>query len=202
MYSVNSASKITTAGLFRRDDVTEGTFIIGDATFTIDENTTMQNLISQINSSEDANAVAYWDSVDGRLVLTSRTTGSSFINVEAGTSNFTDVMGYTTTTRQADGITVDKTKLDIGAQEVGENAVFTINGTTYSSTSNTIESDISRITGVTINLKGLSEEGETVTLTVERDKETLANAVSDVVDAYNALIENVDKEVAERLLVK
>ena len=197
LYSVNSASKITTAGLFRRDDVTEGTFIIGDATFTIDENTTMQNLISQINSSEDANAVAYWDSVDGRLVLTSRTTGSSFINVEAGTSNFTDVMGYTTTTRQADGITVDKTKLDIGAQEVGENAVFTINGTTYSSTSNTIESDISRITGVTINLKGLSEEGETVTLTVERDKETLANAVSDVVDAYNALIENVDKEVAK-----
>ena len=197
LYSVNSASKVMTEGLFRRDDVTAGTFTIGNASFTIDENTTLSNIISQINSSEDANALAYWDSIEGKLVITSRSTGSSFINIEAGTSNFTDVMGYTNTERAADGITVDKTRLDIEAQEVGNNAVFTINGTTYSSTSNTIESDISRITGVTINLKGISEEGETVTLTVEKDKETVANAVSDVVDAYNALIENVDKEIAK-----
>ena len=46
--------------------------------------------------------------------------GQASGNVEAGTSNFTDVMGYTTTTRQADGVTVDKTKLDIAAQEISQ----------------------------------------------------------------------------------
>ena len=43
-------------------------------------------------------------------------------------------------------------------------------------------------------MKGVSEGS--VTLTIERDKETLANALSDVVDAYNELMENVDKEIA------
>ena len=61
--------------------------------------------------------------------------------------------------------------------------------------SNTITSDISRIKGVTLNLKGLTE-GESVTVTVERDKETLATAVSDIVDAYNELINNVDEAIA------
>ena len=48
---------------------------------------------------------------------------------------------------------------------------------------------------MTINLKGLTE-GSAVTLTVERDKETLANAVSEVVDSYNELMKNVDEAIA------
>lgn len=196
LYRVNGDSKITTAGLFRRGNVTAGTFTVGDAVFTIDENTTLQNIISQINASESANATATWDSVDGKLVIKSRTTGSSFINIEAGTSNFTDIMGYTKTEVNATNGAVIAKRLDVNTQDVGNNAVFTINGTTYTSTSNTIASDVSRITGVTINLKGVSE-GEEVKVTVEKDKETVANAVSDIVDAYNELIENVDKEIAK-----
>lgn len=195
LFCVNAGSKIMTEDIFRFGDVTEGTFVVGDATFTIDENTTINGIISQINASDEANAVAMWDSLDGKLMIKSRTTGSSYINIEAGTSNFTDVMGLTKTERLADG-SVDVTRLNVTSQDVGDNAIFTINGTTYQSTSNTIESDVSRITGVTINLKGVSE-GESVTLTVERDKETLANAVSDVVDAYNELIANVDEQIAK-----
>ena len=63
-------------------------------------------------------------------------------------------------------------------------------------TSNTIGSDVSRIVGVTINLKGISN-GETVELVIEKDKETVANAVSDIVDSYNELMENVSKEIAK-----
>ena len=151
-------------------------------------------LISQINSSDEANATAYWDSIQGKFVIKSRTTGSALVNIEAGTSNFTDIMGYTNTTRDASGA-VDSTKMNISTQSVGKNAMFTINGTAYTSASNTITSDISRIKGVTLNLKGLTE-GESVTVTVERDKETLATAVSDIVDAYNELINNVDEAIA------
>ena len=194
LYSVNSDSVITNSGLFRRGNVTEGTFVIGNATFNITGTTTLANLISQINSSDEANATAYWDSIKGKFVINSRTTGSALVNIEAGTSNFTDIMGYTNTKWEADG-SIDSTKMNINTQEVGKNAMFTINGTAYTSSSNTITSDISRIKGVTLNLKGLTE-GESVKVTVERDKETLANAVSDIVDAYNELITNVDEAIA------
>lgn len=194
LYRVNGSSKITDTGLFRRGNVTEGTFVIGNQTFEITENTTLNNLISQINASEDANATASWDSIAGKLVITSRSTGAALINIEAGTSNFTDIMGLTTTERNPDN-SVITTKINVDSQEIGDNASFSINETHYNSTSNTIGSDLTRITGLTINLKGVTE-GSSVTLTVERDKETVANAVSDVVDAYNELIEKVDKEVA------
>ena len=194
LYKVNGDSQIVASGLFRRGQVTEGTFTIGNAEFEITNNTTLSSIISQINASEEANATASWDSIDGKLIIKSRTTGSSFINIEAGSSNFTDIMGLTSRETKADGSVVKKIVVD--AQDVGENAVFSINGTYFTSTSNTITSDLSRIKGVTINLKDVSE-GETVTLEIEKDKETVANAVSDIVDAYNELIENVDKEVAK-----
>lgn len=195
LYKINSTSKITDTGLFRRGDVTEGTFTIGDAVFNITDTTTLENLISQINSSASANATAYWDSVDGKLVIKSRSTGASLINIEAGTSNFTDIMGYTTTERAADG-SINSTKINTNYQEMGTNASFSINGTKFTSTSNTVGSDITRIKGVTLNLKGISEEGSSTTLTIEKDDDTLTNAVSDAVDAYNELIKNVDKEIA------
>ena len=198
LYCVNSNSVITTAGLFRKGDVTEGNFTIGDATFEITSTTKLSDIISQINASQDANATAYWDSIDGKLVIQSRTTGAALINIEAGTSNFTDVMGFTTSgveDSDGDGVNEFVTRINVDTQEIGENARFSINGTYYTSTKNEIGSDVSRIEGLTINLKGISD-AET-TITVERDKETVANAVSDVVDAYNELIENIDKEIAK-----
>ena len=77
----------------------------------------------------------------------------------------------------------------------GSNAVFYINGTLYTSNSNTIGSDISRIEGVTINLKNATE-GEEFRLDVKRDTETVSNAVQDVVTAYNDLMEAVDNKIA------
>lgn len=201
LYCVNGDSTITTSGIFRRGDVTKGTFTIGNAVFTIDDNTTLSSLIAQINSSDEANATAFWDNVDGQFVIKSRSTGAALVNIEAGTSNFTDIMGFTTTgtvdVKKDDG-SIEKqqvSKLNIGTQEIGENAKVKINGTTYTATSNTITSDITRIKGLTINLKGLTKDSA-VTLKVERDKETLANAVSGVVDSYNELMKNVDEAIA------
>ena len=194
LYCVNADSKVTEAGLFKKGDVTAGTFFVGNQKFTIDENTTISDIISMINSSEDSNATAYWDSINAQLVIKSRTTGAALINIEAGTSNFTDILGFTQSEWNADG-TLKSTKLKVDSQTLGSNAEFRINGTLFTATSNTIGSDISRIKGVTIDLKGLTE-GSAVTLTVERDKESLASAISDVVDSYNELMTNVDKELA------
>ena len=195
LYSVNSDSLVTGSGLFRKGDVTEGTFIVGEGIFTIDSTTKLSDLISQINASKEANATAYWDNIDGKLVITSRATGASYVNIEAGTSNFTDIMGFTESEWNADN-TLKSTKMNISAQEIGKNAKLSINGTNYTSTSNTIGSDVSRIKGLTIDLHGLTE-GSAVTLTIERDKESLASAISDIVDSYNELMKNVDEAIGQ-----
>lgn len=194
LYCVNGDSVLTTSGIFRAGNVKAGTFTIGDAKFTIDDTTTLSNLVAQINSSEKANATAFWDNVDGKFVIKSKTTGSALVNIEAGTSNFTDILGLTSSTWNADGA-INTTKMNIKTQEIGENAKVKINGTTYTSTSNTLDSDITRIKGLKINLKGLTKD-EVVTIKVERDKETLANAVSGVVDSYNELMKNLDESMA------
>lgn len=103
LYCVNESSVLTQTGLFRKGDVKEGTFYVGDQMITITNKSTLSDIISQINSSDTANATAYWDSINGRLVIKSRSTGQAFINIEAGTSNFTDIMGYTETEWYADG---------------------------------------------------------------------------------------------------
>ena len=195
VYCVNGNSTLTKGGLFRAGTVTEGTFTIGDAEFEITSDTTLNSLISQINSSQKSNATAYWDSVKGQLVIKSRSSGSVFVNIESGTSNFTDILGFTATERNADN-SIDTTKLETGRQILGENARFSINGTDYTSTTNTITSDISRIEGLTINLKNITENDDVVTLEVGQDNTTVSNAMEDIVNAYNDLIENVDKEVA------
>ena len=194
LYCVNGDSVLTTSGIFRAGNVKAGTFTIGDAEFTIDNTTTLSNLVAQINSSEKANATAFWDNVDGKFVIKSKSTGSALVNIEAGTSNFTDILGLTSSTWNANG-KVNSTKMNIKTQEIGENAKVKINGTTYTSTSNTLDSDITRIKGLKINLKGLTKD-EVVTIKVERDKETLANAVSGVVDSYNELMKNLDESMA------
>ena len=195
LYKVNGSSKITGTGLFRNGNVTAGTFTVGGATFTIDNNTTLNDVISMINSSDTTNATAYWDSVDGKLVLKSRTTGYSLINIEAGTSNFTDILGLTATDRDGGG-NVITTRLLSENQELGANAIFEINGTRFTSSSNLVGSDVSKLNGITLDLKGVSGNEE-VTITIERDSETVANTVSDIVDAYNELISNVDQELAK-----
>ncbi len=188
LYKVNINSLVTGAGLFKEGDITEGTFTIGDATFTIDSTTTLNSLIKQINASDKAYASAYWDTLSGTLVLQSTLTGESLINIEGGTSNFTDIMGFTETVNGVESLVTS-------AQTLGKNAIVRINGTTVTSSSNVITSDISKIKGLTLNLKGLSN-GESTTITVEQDDDSIYNAVSDIVDSYNTLMEGIEKELS------
>lgn len=200
--STNSLFKASVASVLTSDksgfneQIKAGTFKIGSATFKIDDKTTLSSLISQINSSEDAQAYAYWDDAAGKLSITSKKEGASYINIEAGTSNFTDVMGLTNSTWDADG-NVTSSKMYTEAQELGKNAQFTVNGTSMTSTSNVVTSDISRINGVTLTLKKAStQEDGTSTLKVTQDTSGLVEAVKSFVTAYNDVISNVEKVTA------
>ena len=195
LYTVNGDSKVMADGIFRRGKVTAGSFIIGTERIEINANTTINDLVATINNAEGANATAYWDTIDGKLVIKSRSSGAALINIEAGTSNFTDIMGYTTSEWNADG-SLKVSRMNVDTQELGSNAQFRINGTSYTATSNTITSDITRIKGVTLNLNGLTS-GSSIKVTVEKDKESVASALSDIVDSYNELMSNVDDAIAK-----
>ena len=164
--------------------------------FSINENTTLSSLINDINNSEKAQATAFWDDATGKLSITSKVEGASYINIEAGTSNFTDVMGFTETERDAEG-NITTSKLFTETQELGKNALFTINGTSVTSTSNTVTSDVSRIAGVTLTLKKVSAEDEgAAKLSITQDSSGLVDAVKNFVNAYNNAISKIDDVTA------
>lgn len=196
VYKVNSGTTLTAEDAGFNQRITAGTFTIGNATFTIDENTTLSSLISQINSNEDAQANAYWEEATGKLAITSKKEGASYINIEVGTSNFTDVMGFTNSEWDEDGNLL-ASRMITSAQELGKNALFTINGTNMISTSNTVTSDVSRLEGVTLTLKRESteEDGKT-TLNVTQDSSGLKDAIKNFVSSYNSFISKIDTVTA------
>lgn len=196
LYKANMSTKLTDEDSGFNQQITEGTFKIGDATFTIGSGTTLSSLISSINDSDEAQATAYWDDTTGKLIITSKKEGASYINIEAGTSNFTDVMGFTETTRDEEGNVINS-KMYTDAQELGQNALFSINGTSMTSTSNTVTEDVSRIAGVTITLKKVTtEEDEKATLQVTQDNSELVSAVKNFVDSYNSIISKIEEVTA------
>ena len=196
MFKASVSSKLTAEDSGFNEQIKAGTFTIGDATFTIDDKTTLSSLISEINNNDKAQAYAYWDDASGKLSITSKKEGASYINIEAGTSNFTDVMGFTTSEYDSEGKVVSS-KMYTEAQELGLNAIFSVNGTQMTSTSNTVTSDISRMDGVTLTLKRANTEDDgNTTLKVSQDTSQLKEAVKSFITAYNETIAKVDEVTA------
>lgn len=186
-------------------DSVKGTLKVGNATFTIDENTSMKSLIGAINRDEDAGVTAYWDASAGEMVMKSKTEGAFNINIEAGTSNFTNLLGLTKGEfdengeykKDADG----KYLSALNKQDLGDYAQLSINGTTVISSSNTVTSDISGIEGLTLTLKSVSKPNEDkviepTTISVAQDEEALLSAVKSFVEAYNNTLSSIDKNTS------
>ena len=73
--------------------VSEGNFYINGAEFTITADSTLGSLMKEINSASADNVGAKLE--DGKLVFVASETGAVDINVEKGTSNFTNAIGFT-----------------------------------------------------------------------------------------------------------
>ncbi|MBQ3311878.1 flagellar filament capping protein FliD [bacterium] len=173
----------------------KGTLTIGNQEFTINENTTFKNFIADINSKSEAGTSAYWDASKSELVLTSKVDGAFNINIESGTSDLTDLLGFTQSSiGEGD---VKQSKLVEGTQTLGDYASLTINGSRIISSSNTVTSDISGIEGLTLNLKSVSKENdegelESVKIDVAQDTTAFVDAVKSFINAFNTTIEKVD----------
>ena len=196
VYKATVSTKLTAEDSGFNERIKAGTFTIGNTEFKITDDTTLSSLISAINSSDEAQAYAYWDDATGKLSITSKKEGASFINIEAGTSNFTDVMGLTESTWDEDG-NVISSKMYTEAQELGQNAIVLINGTSIISTSNTVTSDVSRMEGITLNLKRVNtEEDGATSLNVTQDTKGLKDALNSFISAYNGVMSQISTVTA------
>lgn len=193
IFEANTKVALTSADAGFSSLIKAGSFKIGDAAFTIDSTTTLQGLLSDINNSTKANVSAYWDANSGKMVVTSKDQGAYNINIENVSGNFTDVMGLTTSTYDSDG-KVTSSKIATGSQTLGDVAILKINGTQITSSSNTVTSDISGLTGVTLNLKTVSTDlTKAATVSVSPDNSTVTSSLNTFISAFNTALSNTDE---------
>lgn len=177
--NTTTAIKDTTFATSTGDiQVSTGNFYINDTEFTIGASTSLDDIINTINSSK-AGVNAVWNSNTGTFSLTADEEGAINIDIEAGSSNFTDVMGLT-----KEGAIIPE------SQNLGTNAVFTINGTTITSSSNTVGSEVTGIKGLTLELN--STTSTTNKISVAQDTTAITNALNSLVNAFNTVIKDTD----------
>jgi len=160
--------------------VVDGTFTIGTATIDT-TGKSLSDIIYAINTESGTGVTAFYDRNTNKVNLTSKGTGSTLITMANGTSNFLTSMGLITGLDSAT------------SQTAGQNASFKINGTTLLSASNTVQSTVSGLTGVTMNLLA-TNTGSPLTMTVSQKTDTLTTAAQEFVTQFNSIISAIDSQ--------
>jgi flagellar hook-associated protein 2 len=153
-----------------------------DLPITAGSNDTLNTLANYINTQSTANnwgvtATVVSDSGGFHLAIDSSGKGSA--GALAFTANNTIL---TTTPNPATNLTFD-------AAVGGANAVLSIDGVPFSSSSNTVTGAIQ---GVTLSL--VSQSANPVTLTVGADTNQITNAVNNFVSAYNTVVSTINSQ--------
>lgn len=158
--------------------------------------TSLQGVMKAINADPKAGVQATMvnDGNPGspyRLMITAKDTGTEAsvakINV-TGNDGLKAVLGFNNI--EDNGVTQSSGSYTVSPVQ---NAKLTINGIVVNSQSNSIE-DV--IEGVTIDLKSMPKDGETVKVAITRDDTAAINAVKDFVKSYNALLDTIKSQTS------
>ena len=108
------------------------------------------------------------------------------------TGNSVEFMLTSTETGAASEITIQHQGTDIAMTErrAAQDAIATLNGIDIQSSSNYLENVVD---GMSIELKKVHESGQSSTITVGTDSESSQEAVKDFVDAFNLLMDQINK---------
>ncbi|MBI2885978.1 MAG: flagellar filament capping protein FliD [Chloroflexi bacterium] len=144
-----------------------GEFKLNGVSITFNQNESINAIITRINAS-GAGVLAVYDATQDKLLLTSKSTGSTTIQQQDVTGNFLAAMGVLS-----------------ASQSLGQNAVFSVStvngGASQSSSGNVVRGFIP---GVELTLNQVSSAP--VTVSIAQDTAGTAQAVKDFVDVYNA----------------
>ena len=155
----------------------QGSFTINGVTINYDTSSdSIQNVLDRINSS-DAGVTATFDSQNDRFVLTNNTTGNVGISMQDVTGNFLAATG-----------------LSAGQLTSGKNLLYTLNGGTrqLTSLSNTIGSDSSGITGLSVT----ATQPTSFTVTVASDTSKISSAIQQFITDYNSVQSYISGQMA------
>ncbi|MCJ8012751.1 flagellar filament capping protein FliD [Paenibacillus sp. KQZ6P-2] len=149
-----------------------GEFKVNGVSITYDENSTIQSIMTKVNSSS-ANVNMSYDSVNNKFVFKSRQTGStSELKLESVSGNFLEAI------KVADGTAN------------GTDAIVKIDNEEKTFSSNNFNYD-----GMSIQLNKVTSEA--VTINVAADPDAVVDKVKKFVSSYNDLIELVNTRLGE-----
>lgn len=185
--SVSGSTKLSDLSSWGTDGFSDGTFYVkasdtaARVAITIDENTTMDDLTSQLSK---AGVTASFDSENGRLFISSNSTGeaNSFSFVDENSNPLTDGMdGYALLSGL--GLTEES-----GATIVeGQDAKVLLNGAEFSSSTNAFA-----VNGLTFTVSGLSEKvGDVyneVSISTETNYDGIYDSIKNMISEYNELV--------------
>ncbi|MBC7544145.1 MAG: flagellar filament capping protein FliD [Candidatus Sericytochromatia bacterium] len=138
---------------------------------------TLMDVVNRVNAST-AGVTASYDSVQDKVILQSRTTGSGSITLDDKGGSLLKAMGL------ANNTTVT------GTATAGANAVYKVNGASFSATSNTV-SDAGGVQGLSLTLKDVTTTPVLISVGVDTGK--AQTALQAFADAYNAFADDVEK---------
>ncbi|MFN8615082.1 MAG: flagellar filament capping protein FliD [Vampirovibrionales bacterium] len=176
---LDTAVDVSDPGSGFNTPVTDGTFVINGQTFDT-TGKTLDELVAEINTNPSAEVTASINRSQNRLELRAKDAGNPLIQLADGTGNFLTAVGLIV----AGNSTVSQTP--------GQNAEFELNGQTFLSTSNTVGSDITGLSGVTLTLQQVSTE--TITSTVGQNLEGLKTNLNNLVTQLNNLFALIDDQ--------
>ncbi|MDD2710029.1 MAG: flagellar filament capping protein FliD [Verrucomicrobiae bacterium] len=151
--------------------------IINGVTVSVDPATdSLETILNNITASS-AGVYASYDSVEDRIMLTSKSTGSVGITVQdASGSNVATMLKLTTSA---------------STLATGSDATIYINDPGHTnprkSSDNTLTDAETGITGLTINTLNTTATGESITVAVSVDSAKIQTALSNFVDQYNSV---------------
>lgn len=172
-------------------DVKEVKFSINGVNFTFNEDTLLNDMMSQINASDAGVKISYSSLKDG-FTITSKTTGSAskieIKNTEGNMFSYVDAEGHTVA--GALGI-AEQTK-------TGQDAELKIDGYDVVKSSNTFTID-----GITYTLNDkyipADENDKGISFTVTKNVDAVVDKISKLVDSYNELIGKIQDMYGEEV---
>lgn len=178
--TLNTAEAMNSATSGMTTTVTDGTFSINGVEFDT-TGKTLSEMLTEINNSSEAGVTATINRLTNRLELSSDETGSNFINLAEGTSNFLTATGLV-----VGGNTIT-------SQTAGQNASFNLNGTLLYSADNSVGEDITGAVGVTLQLEK-TNVGEPIDITIDNDTSKLKESLTTMVANINSLFTLIESE--------
>ena len=154
---------------------------INNETFSFDVNTTISQVISQINSNPKANATAKFDEITGKLTILSKDYGDKGTISVNQDSNLLSLFKGTSVDSDGKNLKV-----------VGQKAQVVINGTNLSFDSNNFT-----LNGVQITLLATTAADKPATITTATDTSKAFDTIKSFINDYNEFINTLVSKAGE-----